>query len=76
MAAMLRIIGRDRFGRLPDGLSYFEGARELGVTGDWVLLTPRVYLIRIRVPDGTLSAEHAVEAADFERHTEEIDVEA
>jgi hypothetical protein len=75
MAAMLRIIARDRFGRLPDGLPYFEGARELGATGDWVLLAPRIYLIRIRVLDGTLTPEHAVEAVDFQQRTEEIDVE-
>ena len=73
---MLRIVARDRFGLLPDGLPYFEGARELGATGEWVLLTPRLYLIRVRLPDGSLAPERSVEALDFQQRTEEIDVDA
>jgi|RhiMetdeSRZDD1v2_1073273.scaffolds.fasta_scaffold19072_6 hypothetical protein len=76
MAAMLRIVARDRFGLLPDGLPLFEGAREVGATGDWLLLAPRVYLIRVRQLDGSLSPERAVEALDFQQRTEEIDVDA
>jgi sulfite reductase beta subunit-like hemoprotein len=76
LASALRIVGRDHFGLLPDGLSIVEGARELGATGEWLLLTPRVYLIRIRLPDGTLSPEHAIELTDFQQRTEDVDVEA
>jgi hypothetical protein len=76
MASTLRIVGRDRFGLLPDGLAIFEGTRELGATGEWLLLAPRVYLIRIRLPDATLSREHAIELADFQERTEDVDVEA
>ena len=76
MASTLRIIGRDHWGLLPDGLSIFEGTRELGVTGEWLLLTPRVYLIRIRRLDGTLSPEHAIELSDFQQRTEDVNVEA
>ena len=76
MASTLRIIGRDHFGLLPDGLPILEGARELGATGEWLLLVPRVYLIRIRLPDGTLSSERPIELGDFEHRTQDVDVEA
>jgi hypothetical protein len=76
MASTLRIIGHDHFGFLPDGLPIFEGARELGATGEWLLLVPRVYLIRIRLPDGSMSAEHAIELGDFQQRTEDVPVEA
>jgi hypothetical protein len=76
VASTLRIIGRDHFGLLPDGLPILEGARELGATGEWLLLVPRVYLIRIRLPDGTLSSERPIELGDFEHRTQDVDVEA
>jgi hypothetical protein len=76
VASTLRIIGRDHFGLLPDGLPILEGARELGATGEWLLLVPRVYLIRIRLPDGTLSSEQPIELGDFEHRTQDVDVEA
>ena len=76
MASTLRVIARDHFGRLPDGLPIFEGAREIGATGEWLLLAPRVYLLRIRLPDGELSAERPLPLDDFQQRTEEIDVEA
>lgn len=76
MASMLRIVARDHFGLLPDGLAILEGAREIGATGEWLLLVPRVYLIGIRLPDGLVSRERPLEVADFQQRTEEIDVEA
>jgi hypothetical protein len=76
MASTLRIIARDHFGWLPDGLAIMEGTREIGATGEWLLLAPRVYLLRIRLPDGLLSRERPLELGDFEQRTEEVDVEA
>jgi hypothetical protein len=76
MASTLRIVARDHHGRLPDGLAIMEGAREIGATGDWLLLVPRVYLLRIRLPDGSLSRERPLELPDFVQRTDEIDVEA
>jgi hypothetical protein len=76
MASTLRVIARDHFGLLPDGLPIMEGAREIGATGEWLLLAPRVYLLRIHLPDGTLSREQPLELPDYVQRTEEIDVEA
>jgi sulfite reductase beta subunit-like hemoprotein len=76
MASTLRVIARDHFGLLPDGLPIFEGAREIGATGEWLLLVPRVYLLRVRLPDGRLSPERSLELDDFQQRTEDIDVEA
>jgi hypothetical protein len=76
VASTVRVIGRDVWGLLPDGLAIFEGARELGATGEWLLLVPRVYLIRIRLPDGTFSPERALEIADFQTRTEDVRVDA
>jgi sulfite reductase beta subunit-like hemoprotein len=76
MASTLRILARDRFGQLPDGLAIFEGTREIGATGEWLLLAPRVYLLRIRLPDGTLSPEQSLVLADAEQRTEQVTVDA
>jgi len=73
MAGRLKVICREASGAVIDGLPVVEGARQLGRTGAWLLLSPRLYTLCIRRPDGALTAPpHDVDVLDFQEQEIEI----
>ena len=49
-------------------------AGKLRVVGDFILLAPRRYAVRVRLPDGAVSEPRDVEVVDFRTTTIEIDL--
>lgn len=73
MAGQLTVNCRDASGHMLDGCPVLEGSRQIGRTGDPLHLTPRLYRLCVRLPDGTLtSPPREVEVRDFEEQTVEI----
>lgn len=59
-------------GPLPPGLLIMEGDREIGITGDWMMLKPRIYTLRVKLTNNKFSAPYDIEVRDFERIEKEI----
>jgi hypothetical protein len=59
----LRCGTRER-GPLSSGLSIMEGEREIGMTGEWMMLAPRLYTIYVKLADGKPSSLCQVEVLD------------